>query len=395
MMLVKTKDELSDLAAVYLNISLIVHLMEYIYEYLTRFRIDQNARIELQLIVVLFICFRIIKNGKIRVNSFVIMTSMIWVFIISFSYFLFNPADYLVKEIVIEGFSHIIVPVYLISLISDIDKFVKALKKFMPLVILYCLMQFIYKTDNYNEYFIFTYSILPTALFLIAYERKEATIKYKIVCAFIFMSLLLFGTRSALLCIGIELCILSCFFLNLKEKMFAVLSLLMVIIPIYFFYDDIVFAFVQVFPGARISSFLSGQQVDNSRSIIWAELLARVLECPFVVRGVLSDRLILSSLWGYFEPAQIRAWYAHNFVVEILYGFGILGFLILIVFFSKLYRAYRLCRKDKSNNSVIIFATFTSYFIGKLSVSSSYLFDISTGYIIGVLYILFKHGCKS
>ncbi|MBQ8291232.1 MAG: hypothetical protein IJX88_01805 [Clostridia bacterium] len=119
---------------------------------------------------------------------------------------------------------------------------------------------------------------------------------------------------------------------------------------------------------------LNSLQADNR-----VDLYSKIFnDLNILGHGVFGDWFLLNT-------------YTHNFLLEVLYDFGIIigsGLLILVVWFC--IASYKNARQDKA--SLFFWVVFFSLLIIKMMVSSSYLTDSCLWMFFGVCFNIYKSG---
>ena len=382
--------------AFYLNIALITNLVSTLLTYGFSTNLQSRAVVAaLFLSIPLSVfCFKIFFTKRILKGLTYVFFG--WTFLIFMSVFIKRPPELLLRQALIDGFTHIVLPVALILEATNIERLLISLAKYIYLAAFYSCLQFFVPLLTAGAYYGFSYTTLFPGLLALALSIQGQR-KYQFLFLLIFISQFLFGTRSILLCYGIESMLLLFFNRKYKKSLAVIFTVLVSVVLIIFFTEKIVDALAYFVPNARLTKFLTGEYFDNSRSLMWNYLTNEFLKNPFAVRGVLSDRVAINDFWGYtgFNEDLLMGWYAHNFIVEIIYQFGLLGVIILLYFFKTILITMNAIDIKANDTEIAIFSSVLALFFGKLLVSSSYLIDINTGILLGFLLLENGYGRKS
>ena len=110
-------------------------------------------------------------------------------------------------------------------------------------------------------------------------------------------------------------------------------------------------------------------------------------ESGFAPHGLYSDRFVMATYHARYSMEEIFGSYAHNFLIEVLFQFGWIGFPLLILFFISLFVSYGRVRRCGDAGMIRVWIIAVSYSMGQLLVSSSYLTAISFGMLLGVMLL--------
>ena len=376
--------------AYYINYSLVFSMLDLLQLIITRSHpINFNFIGKITIIILSTYYILHIMLNKIYLVSEWAFYFSVWGLVMCTALICASSYSDLIAETAFEGVTHILIPIVLISGLDNFYELLNASKKYVVIGIFYCALQMLLPTSSNVSYFTFSHATLivsTLSLALALYGEK----KYIFFFAIYFVTSFLFGGRVSLLCYLVELALFS--ILNFKDRktfFYFVLAISGVaILSVY--YDQIIQLIASIFPSNRLVAFLTGQKVDNSRSIMNGTLIAEVIRSPFKVRGILSDRIRIATLFNLSENARLSAWYCHNVIVEILYDFGIWGFFLLVYIVVVTIKDYIYIAYDKKDISAVIWMLTIISFSMKLMVSSSYLIDFATGTFIGMLLLIRK-----
>lgn len=194
--------------------------------------------------------------------------------------------------------------------------------------------------------------IIPINALLSKLVRKERKIKYFIFLIFDILTIVLYGSRGALVSVIVFLFIM--FLRNEsqnKNKHFIRIITILLIITILFFIADallnIIKGFLESFgvSSRAIDLLISGKFLgDNGRFLIWDTLIDEIIKHPLLIRGINSERLLRT---GFYKTSN----YAHNLVLEIVYSFGVPIGIIITLIFTKL--ILKTCYRIQNDTEVI------------------------------------------
>lgn len=375
--------------SLYLNISLVSNTFIQLWLILFKKNFVYGSFINLIILFIPLTIFSIhfLKNRVLLTN---IVFTLIWLSLIGSSYLIFHPPAFLLRQVIVDGISHIIIPLLLILEITDMRKFYDSLIPYMNLGLFYCFLQFIYPSPSYYG---FTYITAAPSLLslLLALSLKGRYILFFMIFS---ISNLLFGGRVWLLYYFIAFILIIYFNQRKIKTIIFLLIALIILILLLTLINQIVNALYSIFPSSRLLSYSVGEFSDNSRSVIWSTLLTEFLKNPLKIRGILSDRLFIAKFYNVTNEGQMAGSYSHNFVIELIYTFGVFGIVILLYFIFKVLRTLKFLYLRKEFYETTIFIIYTALFFGKLSVSSSYLIDLNTGIFLGLLFVLNYNGRK-
>jgi len=267
------------------------------------------------------------------------------------------------------------IPAYFCSfLIEDYTGFKVILKRFSYLLLIggigIILFQIAFNTRAFQVNYLNLSHILtvPFVYFLLTDTKKRAYIVISIIDAFL---ILLFGGRSAILCIAIAL-IYKLFFVD-KNRSFWIVFIGIGGLLLFFFYDYILGWIVTASNSYGISGGIQKYYnlgsifLDSGRGSINEASKAIIGMNPFVGVGLGADRYYL-GLHGFQY-----GWYPHNLFFELLIDFGIvIGLAVLIYIVIQIIRV--LFGKNQCGEAGLLLkmCIFTGGFLGLL-FSNSYL----------------------
>ena len=307
------------------------------------------------------------------------------------TYFITRPRDFLMRQTFVDGLSHIVIPSIMIQEVTEPEKMLRALEKYIGICTITCVMQFFTPVMAGNAYYSFSYlTFLPSAI-CFAYVLRGKSSKYIIPLIITMVTNLIYGGRGFFLCIAVFAFLYSFVYLK-KDKAvmtFAIFFLIIVLL-ISLFGRWIATAITGIGISSRTLSFLTGEISDGSRLRIWRSLLSEFIKNPLKIRGLLSDREYLANVYHHYTNVAIAGWYSHNFVIEILFELGIAGLGVLLIVAKHFVYVIKKLKSENDDDGLILFIIIASLFLGKMSISSSYLIDLSTGIFMGFLLVYKK-----
>ena len=210
------------------------------------------------------------------------------------------------------------------------------------------------------------------------------------------ISNLICGSRGSFICIILSLIFAYVFLDSLKKKLKTFLLIILGGLFIICLFPKILNIFSLIFPNVRtINLILQGQYFYLSgRGQYYHYILQKFFEAPFVFHGLYSDRIYLGKFFGRSDVDMIWGSYSHNFVLEVLFQFGIGGLIILLFIFIVIAHSIYLVKKRKDKYLQIIYSICASYCLGQLLVSGSYLTATSFGAYLGLLLSIYTNKIK-
>ena len=242
---------------------------------------------------------------------------------------------------------------------------------------------------GYNEWGVFNYMtygmalITPTCLVMQRVFFKPS--KWNILTITIFgLNILIYGHRGALLVLMFMAVIFFIKYIKTDKKiLFAIVGILTFFI-LFAFKNVIVEEIISLMDSFDIESrtlekFLSGDITnDSERNTIWAIVGNGILSSFPFGNGIGADRILLEKKMRY-------GLYAHNFIFEICFNFGvILGGIIVICILVMLYKSLTHIEDEEWYRLIVPF--FVPSVITLLTSGSIYqywLFWLSVGFYFG------------
>ena len=289
-------------------------------------------------------------------------------------------------RIVIYSYGYVLLTACLIARIKDPSALIRAMKPFIPVSLLYAVVQLLVfrKTGLYSMPF--SYATVPSAILCLLFWKKEK--KYLFLFLLIALVDLICGSRGCFLCFLLAVLLSE---LMQGKKGFRILWLallalafLLVLVNI----SAIAGLALKLFPGSRTVQILaSGEFHLSGREAYYTNLLNIMRESGFAPHGLYSDRFVMATYHARYSMEEIFGSYAHNFLIEVLFQFGWIGFPLLILFFISLFVSYGRVRRCGDAGMIRVWIIAVSYSMGQLLVSSSYLTAISFGMLLGVMLL--------
>lgn len=309
----------------------------------------------------------------------------------------------ILKTSIVRSVIYLLLLLYLMSQISDVGLLFNFFIPYVYLGVLYTLLSYLaHDTPLMEEthYMEFTYNTMIPMLtvFVIAfYGRSVRGMKRPFALlffGFFFAANIAMGGRATLLCVG--LCFLMLlYFQKLKRKqIFVSVAVIALGLVVAFHYDSFNFFLTTLFPDSRTVQRMQNGELLNTetstRMRIYKYILLSFMEHPFAIRGLLSDRVYIAKLFGDTAPKEVYGWYAHNFVLELLFQFGVMAIPIITAFLCGFVNTAANVKKSNNTSLKRVFLISSAYCIGQLSVSASYLTAKSFAFLLGILLYMGK-----
>lgn len=237
------------------------------------------------------------------------------------------------------------------------------------LIFIYCIAYFRGSFVFYGYSMSFGYGcLLPMAILY----SKENTIS-RIISFIILLVVFSIGSRGAALVFILYVIIDVLLFDRRKLPFLCCIGFIAILmIPVFFTFLD------KIDINSRtLSLLLQGDffNYDSGRSDIYAKIYSLIIAEPFG-HGVYGDRVALDGM------------YSHNFFLEILFDFGIIGgFLIFVFLGGWILSVYVKINKEKKRMLI----QFIIVLLAPLMVSNSLLKDYNFGLLLGIIIVLNKN----
>lgn len=216
---------------------------------------------------------------------------------------------------------------------------------------------------------------------------KRESFKWILYSLFFILIIVLRGSRTAFLC-GVLFVFFAFFFaglLNKKSRIILFLVLLVLVLLSTVLLRPIASLLLTIFPSSRtLSLLLTNISFDSGRSEIQSLFLEGIKNNPLAFKGLLSDRFFYSI--NNKVTLDITN-YPHNFIIEIIYQFGvILGVIFLLMLFWLFVKTMFELRRKRFKNSFLVFLFYFFFVSGvlRLFFSSSYLTTFEFYAFVGV-----------
>lgn len=213
-------------------------------------------------------------------------------------------------------------------------------------------------------------AILATIVLICGYNatsHKGPVLRYYICASFAVAAMYLGKSIFAFIEVFIGLFIL----LILKRKHLMISVLLFAVVSCLV----IVAAVPDIFP--RLSEI----NITTERRIrIWNEAMPFIKENPFFGRGFLSYYQLAGQ-----NPDIYQTTHTHNFALEFLISFGVIGTVILVLFLWSYYRKVAECKELlRNNNAATIILTISSAVLLHMTTDMTLLW-IQTGFLYALI----------
>lgn len=353
--------------------------------------IPANSSIAFNITFIFLTCFLIIL-GKDVSTAWII--SLAYFSILLISLILCEPIEIFLARGIIYFIMNVFCIILLFKKISDIDFFIDNLKKYIPISVLYTILELISWSDANDYDMRYTYAIAVPLLISLLRVRENRSLMVKTINSLLVVMYLytIFrcGSRAGVLYFIIALFML--FIYEKKDKKIIALTIITMFVLVLYIFRYQVLAFMMLkFPASRTIGLLNDGLFfyDASRFDYYRPLIKSVLNNPFTIRGLYSDRIFMGNLKGETGLENLWGCYSHNVYLEILYQFGFFAVPVLIVFTCLILRTIFKAKEDaKLQKIVIIFFPSTIF---QLMVSSSYLISASSGILVGITIYMVKN----
>lgn len=331
-----------------------------------------------------------------KVSSFPIVLFALYIVLVLISFACIpdlSKAGISVRHVV-DFVTEVIIPIILIDKLSGFEKLSEKFRFFIVMAVLCSLSQWaVWFTVSEKQYSMpFSYAVMPMMLYLLVTAWRKKKLIPLIVFAFIFVTCVVCGSRSSLLCCIVLVAVLLFTEKNTPKTFILKIVCIAALSCAYLFSGQIFAYLASVFPDSRtFSSFADhGFSYSAGRDIIWKEHMDVVLEHPFAFRGLYADRYISYTSDAirarYPQTTDFSSLYSHNIAVELFVQFGmIIGMLILLYFIYSIIRSGKIAKHSGSQDASVWYIVTLTCALSGLLVSGSYLTDIKFGIICGVI----------
>ncbi len=285
-------------------------------------------------------------------------------------------------------FSRDFVGYYLFSRLGNMEVFKINRTLILLVSICYSIMT-ISQGFRSDSYMLSSYNlIIPTCILLI-YGMKEFKIIYLFGGSISCLTILLYGARGAVFCVGVGVILFLFKYIvdrkiNLK-KMILILIMSSAILWLIVNLEQILKKILEITNSRTIRLLLTGNIISgNGRTELYNAFKEEIAGNPFKYRGILADRVLAAKMMN--QPIS-RGTYAHNIIYEILYEYGlILGFLVLLFIFICLGCCiYKIIKIENEDLLILFIAIFPAGFCS-LFFSGSYLTTHYFWMLMGLTY---------
>ena len=323
-------------------------------------------------LVMLYALYKNIR--RISVSTFVITVFMIISFILSIAlntvtqYVWTSFGDIMGNPMYLFLFYGFL-GLYLAQYLKDMDLLCSYLDKFTLATILLALVQYIIalQSDLSPQYMVFSYNLLFSAAYFSLRCMSNFGLKRLFGTAIGVGLILIAGCRGALVCylVAILLYVIFSGGVFRIRKVVSILLLLLAIVVISIFWDEILDVAIKLLESMNIDSrtltMLSEQSFfdDSGRSDIQKTIMDNI---GFLPKGLYYDRIVADGS------------YAHNLFLELAIQYGILlGGAIIVWLCYHVVRSAFVARKNPTA-SIVLYSLIASGFM-RLMFSSSYLLN--------------------
>ncbi len=294
----------------------------------------------------------------------------------------------LFTDVYLDLFCGIAFFLLLVSGVVQIDRFMPVAIFLGRFLLIGCLISIFVQDDldyfvSAHYMFISNAFLVPIAVLIYAIYQKNYLWDYLLVTAGM-LAVLLYGSRGDFLVLSV----LAIIMLYLKIKKKSILLLLLTIPALISAFFAFINSGIVSFNNSRtVEKIFSGEFFESAeRFDIWAYLLSKSVSNFLMGRGFCADRLYLLEI--YKNAKQV---YAHNFFVEVLVDFGLVGLIAAIAAIVILLKFLAKCTDCKKKEATIVLLCVA--FI-PLMFSRSFLTEPGFFMMLGVVLnwqVTYKH----
>ncbi len=375
--------------ALFLNITLVTDLLRGINNAWFGFPIGVIENIKVIIYIIIFIYILVIIITKPIPKAFLVV--LLVLFLVLCSSIIATPSILVILlTFILLFFSRCIPGFYIGYSINNFKYLFDALRLYIWIALVYSLFMVTGLRNAEGLYFTFGYNLLLPALVAlisgVVYKKY-----YLILGIFLTICIIGFGGRGALICLFASLLLLFYLFsrsIKLLSKVVLYATSICCLFIVLFYYDSILHNLLQLFPDSRtLVLILNGNfWGEAGRYSFYNESFRLINESPLSFRGILSDRILLSTAFNNIEGAFGS--YAHNILLEIFIQFGVLVGGILIVFLLLLFiNSLLVVIRSKDIYLKVIYSILIGYNIQLLfsgSYISSPMFWMALGLIVSM-----------
>ncbi len=386
--------------AFYLNIDMLDDLASSVYMLVLREEAPYIFNIVLDVIGLVILAFIVLRKKSVNRYFFYIALTEILLYIISV---VITPdITRILGTSIVRGILYVLIPIYLFTLIDDVDKLFDAFVPYVLIGLIYALIQIPLRSVSFvtdTHYMDFTYNslialMMALGIFLfgcgIGKDNRKNKIWYLIVAVVIFAINFVFGGRGVILCAAVAILIWLYFAkANRKVLYFSIVIIIAVVLMLSF--DELINMLAGLFPRSRtIVRILNGNFINTTTSVrmkSWTYIISELKNNPFSIRGFLSDRIYLARYLN-ADSESLYGSYAHNILLEILFQFGAISVPFLVFGIAKVVKSFHYMKNNLFEKSKVICFIVFAFGIGQLSVSASYLTAKSFGMMVGLVLLI-------
>jgi len=283
--------------------------------------------------------------------------------------------------------------------IKNTKVFIDCSTKYIYFCLLYSIIVILTQSKQDFSPYSMTFSFncfFPLGLSLILgfFGKKRINIVYAIIILGVNMAI---GSRSIviytfMIAVGI--------YLYLSRNKYYALKLIFGIFAVYFVFDYknitswVGTYLLNFFPNSRTIELLSNGKIFvlSGREKYFDIIGTSLSENPFVIHGLLTDRIIIGNSIGH---TTYITEYPHNIFLEVFYQHGIiLGLLFFIVLLFVVIKSIIVAIKlrDRGKWDIALMIIAVSFAASQLLVSNSYIISMSFGLLVGTSLCLINHG---
>jgi len=338
------------------------------------------------------------RRIKIDIAVGVLIQALIWIFV----YFRISVID---GGIYLGGVGIAIymlvfrcLPLY--ALLRTCKTYEGILDNTFPFVFISCVYTFVYylgvnqKLYSSTDYMTFSYNLVyPCVIAFLTgvVQKKKIYVAFSI--AFL-ICITINGARGALLCAALSIVFIVIW---KRKKTFAhdLLfwgSIIVAIITVYFFREEIVFGLAKTFPNSRTifilqRDFLTGRIDSTGRDVVYEYCIDYIKKNIFGC-GLFQDRILIKTNLLSDPKEEWIGCYPHNLFLEIIMQWGwIVGSIIVALIIILLGRVLKtLNQMEEGDISFFILIVCTTFIM--LMISSSYLYSYKFYASLAVLITL-------
>ena len=333
--------------------------------YLIQIFVDSQLILYVKMIIYLIPNIYMIIYSFRRKKVYIIGIVLIYISLLSISIWKTPEIRLLYYDSQLTIFSRCICGFYFGKECKNYNLLIKSFKKGYFIIVV-CLILIVLKKstiDKSDAYLtlsiIFQIPILMMFCYSFINKRKILLLSSIIIIGFIVIQ----GSRGGSLALISSIVLIFIIYNHIFNKNYKILIslyILLIVCVIYQFEEirRIIWEiFSTLFPQSRNVELILSNEIlnDSGRNIYYEHLMQLIRENPFEFRGIFSDRVEMSNyIYGRIIDSADGC-YAHNIILEILYGFGILfGGLIITISIIMIIRALYFSSKKKEINIICI-----------------------------------------